>query len=417
MKKHKKQKQPRKQNKQKKHSQVIGINGLLKRFHSLVFDGEFEEALFFSDEWLCDKQIDDVIYYLDLADCYMEFEDYDKALETIQKADELFPVEVNVQLKLANIYFYLSQNKKAEEYITSALLFADKEDSKLLSDLFFDIAMIYSEFHMFEKSFEMAERALKENKDNEDAAEYLEDSRNSYGMVKLLNKTFDDFGYFNKVQYEKFVVYKGGKDAELEEEKMPVSIVISAGWIKLFSENYQKIKILDTVEKAKIFENYEIDFSKVSVVMNEWDELKRLENFYFGNFAVYGAAFPFLTTFQISSFPLVGEFLVEAGIDKLRMDELISGEPISDSEKRIIQKSFEILEFVIQSFNDADYDNDDNDFDEADEYLAKANTIAAEFISKAMAELVVDNMIYEFGEMAGIISAFDSKNDPEFDKE
>ena len=147
------------------------------------------------------------------AQLLFDNKEFDTALEILDKAEVLDPMDINIFLLRSDIYVWQGKYNKGVKVIKEAISRTDVSEH---SDLYLELADIYEEWEKYGKVFESLKMALEVSNDNEEAlsriwfcVEFTEDYNESviFHKAYIDENPYSHLGWFNLAH-----AYSGLKD-------------------------------------------------------------------------------------------------------------------------------------------------------------------------------------------------------------
>lgn len=160
------------------------ISGRLGDAHLMI--GDYQEAVFYLKEALTIK--DDPEIYFQLGFAYIAQEEYEKAIDSLNRAKLLDPTLIGVYVLLSNAYEYLQKFEKALEILEEAITINEMD-----TDLYIAAGEIATKSQDYDRADKYYKKSLELEPDNDRVvikyARYLSYVDNYEEVVELFNRS------------------------------------------------------------------------------------------------------------------------------------------------------------------------------------------------------------------------------------
>ncbi|CRF35450.1 hypothetical protein BRSU_2663 [Brachyspira suanatina] len=233
---------------------------LKTKIQNLIEEKHFEEAIKLCDEAIEKDDKDEYAYFLK-SNCYFELEDYDIAIENLNKVTDLNPNNGNAYFSKGFFYSILKKYEKSIENYSKSIELNPNNENGYISRGF-----IKSNLKMYEESIEDYNKSIELNSNNEIA--FI-----SRGFSKLNLKMYEEaIKDFNKVI-----------ELNPEEQSAYLNIGVLKSNLKLYEESikdFNKVIELNHKDEKGYFNRglSKLNLKMYEKAINDFDQVIELNN-------------------------------------------------------------------------------------------------------------------------------------------
>ena len=334
----------------------------------------------------------------------------EKALKLLQIAENKFPDSYEVHFHLAKVYEDLEDYEKAEASYKKSYDTSPAEYPEERSDCLNDLGVLYWKLLRREEALENWKLALLEYPRNTKAKRNLRHFTNEYNEPKADLPLMDDINHFRNIQLEKYFTANNKNGFSNIEEVNKVLQLIGDAWNKHIVADMERLDTSSAEVKTKWFESIEIDFNGTPMTNEDKSKLfggpeskkggettskkkKRKMSKEEKELEEFKSKFPFLPEDGFLFITIASPFLVKAGLELERFEEILKEGTDDEDEIEMLLWAYDIGNTLFESVMS-------DDDEEAKEILNIAFDIAGEILEEEEIKNALEvtlKAIQEFG--------------------